>query len=1038
MTQDRISVRGTRGRATTTVLALAIVLAVAGFATGPAEAQNFSTLATFNFTDGAIPYAGLVQGADGNFYGTTVAGGANCSNQSAFCGTVFKVTPSGILTTLYNFCSQSNCTDGAIPYAGLVQGADGNFYGVTYVGGTSQLCADNGSNIGCGTVFKITPGGSLTTLYNFCSQSNCTDGAFPYTALIQASDGSFYGTTVVGGASGAGTIFKVTPGGTLTTLYSFCPQSGCPDGAEPFGALLQGSDGNFYGTTYLGGTGQSCTLNNGSSECGTVFKITPSGTLTTLYNFCSQSNCTDGDSPNGALIQASDGNFYGTTTYGGANQACTNGNGDTGCGTVFKITSSGALTTLYNFCPQSGCADGAEPGSGLIQGTDGNFYGTTIFGGANSSCSENDIGCGVAFKITPGGTLTTLYSFCSQSNCTDGTLPYAALIQGANGNFYGTTLAGGGTNNYGTVFTLSAGGGTGNQGSFAYIAGSGGVSLLDTTTDLVVNAIPISGEPYELAVSPDQTKVYVADNAGNSVSVVATANNTVTATIPVGLGPDGVAVTPNGQFVYVANNDANNPTSNTVSVISTASNSVVQTVTVGPAPFLPKVTPDGSLVYVASTQGNELSVINTSTNTVTATVPITAPTGLAFAPNGALAYVAQFASPGTLTVLAVPSNRVVATIPLGSASANPIKVAITPDGSLVYVTNLSSNNVSVVETGSNSVIATVPVGNQPYAIAVSTDGSQVYVGNAADGTISVISTATNSVVATVPVADGVFGIAVASAPPMSQPITQPLSPTQPNVFNFGTNNQVVQYPPGTNFSGVNMTTTAVEITQAQFQQRVAGTKFASAACIVYSGTGGNCIDYQVTCSDNSGNPITCPGEPQPTIAVQTSFTTAQTIVNPGYLTTPIGQNQWTNIFTGYADPTVKGRTVGFSEFVAVDLGATNPQGLAQFKLLHPVFPKKIGLGREHPTPVAIRLTSVATGKPITDARVGISVVMIADGKGNPTQQVVLSKLSAFKQEGAPGTYKLNLHTAKYALGTYTVTIYGNAFPAYQGQLQIVK
>ncbi len=150
-------------------------------------------------------------------------------------------------------------------------------------------------------------------------------------------------------------------------------------------------------------------------------------------------------------------------------------------------------------------------------------------------------------------------------------------------------------------------------------------------------------------------------------------------------------------------------------------------------------------------------------------------------------------------------------------------------------------------------------------------------------------------------------------------ITQPLSPTMPNVFNFGTNSFVVQYPPGTSFSNVTMTVTQVEISQAQFHQRVAGTQFAGATCIGYAGAGGNCVDDQVTCSE-SGSPITCPSEPTPTIAVQTNFSTSQAIVNPGYLTTPIGENEWQNIFTGFSDPSVRGKTAGFSEFVAVALG----------------------------------------------------------------------------------------------------------------------
>ena len=211
----------------------------------------------------------------------------------------------------------------------------------------------------------------------------------PYAGLVQATNGDFYATTAGGGANGGGTVFRITPSGTLTTLYSFCSQSGCTDGAGPYAGLVQATNGDFYGTTQLGG----------ANSRGTVFKINPSGTLTTLYSFCSQGGCTDGAYPYAGLIQATNGDFFGTTPAGGAN----------GYGTVFKIAAGGTLTTLYSFCSQSGCTDGASPHAGLVQATNGDHYGTTTSGGANGP------GTGTVFRITPSGTLTTLYSFCSQS-----------------------------------------------------------------------------------------------------------------------------------------------------------------------------------------------------------------------------------------------------------------------------------------------------------------------------------------------------------------------------------------------------------------------------------------------------------------------------------------------------------------------------------------------------------------------------------------------------------------------------------------------
>jgi len=357
----------------------------------------------------------VVQGSDGNFYGTTYLGGANGR------GTVFKISPTGELTTLYSFCSQSSCADGTQPAAPLVQGSDGNFYGTTYFGGTHNA----------GTIFKISPSGSFATVYNFSG----VDGAGPV-GLTQGSDGNFYGITTAGGLSVWGTIFKFNPNGTLTTLYRFCAQTGCPDGAQPTGALIQGTDGSFYGVTESGGNGAT-----GGIYGGTVFKITSSGTFTQLYRFCSLANCVDGARPQAGLTRGIDGNFYGTTYYGGT-PTC----GINGCGSAFKITPNGNLTTLHSFCSQTGCADGSVPDGPLVQATDGNFYGTTQGGGVGQF--------GTIFEISPAGNLTTLYSFCLQGGgCTDGQYPQGVLYFATDGNFYGTTRQGG-TNGDGTVYRL--------------------------------------------------------------------------------------------------------------------------------------------------------------------------------------------------------------------------------------------------------------------------------------------------------------------------------------------------------------------------------------------------------------------------------------------------------------------------------------------------------------------------------------------------------------------------------------------------------
>ena len=363
------------------------------------SAQTFTTLHSFDLTDGDEPVGALVQAINGNLYGTTDAGAGNCA------GTVFEITTGGVLTTLRCF----DGTDGSAPRAALIQGTNGNFYGTTYGGGANDS----------GTVFEIASSGTLTTLYNFCSQRNsqgvCADGSAPHAGLVQGANGNFYGTTLGGGTTGNGTVFKITPSGALTTLHSFCA-NGCTDGEEPTSGLVQATNGDLYGTTSAGG----------ANDYGTVFKITPSGALTTLHSF----EGTDGANPLAGLVQGTNGNFYGTTTGGGASNY----------GKVFKITPSGALTILHSFDG----ADGVNPDAGLVQGTNGNFYGTTYGGGTNNF--------GTVFEITPSGTLTTLHSF----DGTDGDHLDAGLVQDTNGNFYGTT-SGGGANGYGTVFSLSVG-----------------------------------------------------------------------------------------------------------------------------------------------------------------------------------------------------------------------------------------------------------------------------------------------------------------------------------------------------------------------------------------------------------------------------------------------------------------------------------------------------------------------------------------------------------------------------------------------------
>jgi uncharacterized repeat protein (TIGR03803 family) len=359
-------------------------------------------------SDGANPwYGSLLLASDGNFYGTTAFGGTNHD------GTVFKITPAGLETVLWSF---GNSGDGSNPYSSLIQARDGNFYGTTNLGGL----------YGSGTVFKITPAGVETVLWSF---GNSGDGANPYGSLIQGSDGNFYGMAYaagtnqryVGGLLQGGTVYKITPAGVETVLWSFGSGS---DGATPYGKLISGSDGNFYGMTCAGGV-------NGK---GTIFKITPAGAETVLWSFGGSG---DGATALGNLTQGSDGSFYGMTYFGGANNA----------GVVFKMTPAGAETVLHSF---DNTGDGWAPQGSLIKGTDGNFYGLTGHGGLEDA--------GSIFVITPSGTETVLYSFGAGPNASesDGQAPYGDLTVGSTGIFYGMTSFGGDNNlGNGTVFTFN-------------------------------------------------------------------------------------------------------------------------------------------------------------------------------------------------------------------------------------------------------------------------------------------------------------------------------------------------------------------------------------------------------------------------------------------------------------------------------------------------------------------------------------------------------------------------------------------------------
>jgi YVTN family beta-propeller protein len=571
------------------------------------------------------------------------------------------------------------------------------------------------------------------------------------------------------------------------------------------------------------------------------------------------------------------------------------------------------------------------------------------------------------------------------------------------------------------------------QGPFAYVAISSDntVSVYDLSTNLLVASIPVGASPFVPAVTPSGAFVYVANFFGASVSVIDTATETVVATIPVGSFPKGIAITPDSSTVYVAV-----PGTNVVSVISTATQSVIANVPVGMNPGFLAVTPDGKFVYDAN--ADSVSVISTATNTVTASISIgLALQFIAISPDGKTAYVTDSSS-NSVFVIDIASNTVSGTI---AVSNQPEGISISPDGTTAFVVENSVGAEAVVNLASNTVIATVPVGSNPRGSAVTPDGAFLWQTNLNSTFISVISTV-NDTVTDFPVGGSSSGLAIAAAPVTSQSITQPLSPTAPNQFSFASHNFTVQYPAGTSFSGVDMTVVAAQASQATFKQRVAGTAFANATCIVYTGAGGNCVDYHVSCSASMGGAISCPSTATPSISVKTSFDTQQQIINPAFLTTPIGTNAWSNIFDSFSlqriDPTVKGRTKGFSEFVAAELGATNSQGAATFQFLWPLRQEDARVFRAGSViPALFRLTSIANPKkPVTDAKANISLQMVADAEGNATSDSIVEEGCEIGHFG--GIYFFFLNTKHFESGKYVLTVYGNAFSAQQVEFTITQ
>jgi uncharacterized repeat protein (TIGR03803 family) len=495
------------------ILAAAFLLASSALL--PAQTPTVTTLVNFTGgTNGGYPFSTtLVQGTNGEFYGVTGQGGATSTNS----GTVFDVTPQGSLTTLDSFCCHYIFADGNEP-GQLTQTAGGVLYGMTGIGGLGGLstCTSQGFSLACGTIFQLGPDGQLTYLYNFSGP----DGEYPYAPLVQGTDGNLYGIAG-GGSNGGGVFFKFVPGFSLNVLYNFCNLPVCPDDtASGPGSLLLGADGNFYGVA-------------GAVDAagGAIFEITPQGALTTLAEFpCTQASCpATGLS---SLMQAANGNFYGTAVEGGTgigNSSCNQIGGVGGDGAIFEMTPGQAPVILHSFDG----TDGAIPDASLIQATDGNLYGTTACGGTNNA--------GTIYQITPAGAFTSLYSFAGSPGLGGGT--QGGLVQATNGMFYGTTPKGG-TDNDGTVFSLSMGLSpfiktfptSGGIGAPVLILGNNLTGANDVSFDGMVAAFTV--------VSDSEIQTTVPTGATTGTVKVTTPGATLSSNLPFTVTSQLVAATP--------------------------------------------------------------------------------------------------------------------------------------------------------------------------------------------------------------------------------------------------------------------------------------------------------------------------------------------------------------------------------------------------------------------------------------------------------------------------------------------------------------
>jgi uncharacterized repeat protein (TIGR03803 family) len=663
-----------------------LTVALASLTASSAQTVTEKLLHSFaGGTDGNSPESSVIQASDGNFYGVTLYGGGKtgCGNASG-CGTVYKISPSGVETVLHAF---NGVTEGALPFGELTEGSDGNFYGTTFAYEALTDCATVYST-GCGTVFKITPSGTLTTLYSFTGGA---DGSNPAAGVIEGSDGNFYGTASVGGnlnactkdGPGCGTIFKITPSGTFTTLHTFCAQSGCPDGEFPDGGLIQGSDGNFYGTAQQGGD-NSC-LATYKSGCGTVFKISSSGTFFTVYLF---EGGTDGATPRRRLSEASDGGFYGVT-FLLDEPTCTHD-----CGTIFQVTSGGTLTTLHTLCASGGCADGIVPGAIPFLGSDGTLYGTTLYGGNTQDCINATnpaiVGCGTVYSLNSSGTFSTLYTFTGGTG--NGGLP-SGIIQANDGQFYGTTSAYGADGD-GTIYKLTLSPALAAPVQVTLSASTLAPGASATLSFEVLNAFSTTLQQCNAFVTTGGVTTALGKLNGtyNATTRLFTGSTTVT---PASVGSYSYAVTCGGQESGLASLTVAKAASATTLTSTPAPVSVGQAVAIQATVTGADGAPTGTVAFNFSTTTLDTATLSAGKATYSIST-----NGL---PPGSYPFTAAYSGSATCIASTSPAYNVVVdeapTATTLKASPNPV----TPPATLTLTATVERSAAGAVGTPTGSV-----------------------------------------------------------------------------------------------------------------------------------------------------------------------------------------------------------------------------------------------------------------------------------------------------------------------------------------------